>query len=154
HGILVFRPDGSLMDYHGPLPSGFSSALALQRINQAEELGLHQHGLPLTLVQRADGQLQIEARLLRANGIDSFLQVFSLDHPNGVQRAIGRADAEDLKTFLHKGAVILTADDIQAAENTSLDAVFAAAIAPAESLPVYRSSRDFSGHAEFSPYKI
>jgi len=109
YGVLVFRQDGSLMDYQGPLPSGFSPALALQRINQAEQLGLNQHGVPLALVERADGQLQIEARLLQGKGIDSFLQVFSLDHPNGVQRAIGSSNAEDLKAFLPKGAVILTA---------------------------------------------
>jgi hypothetical protein len=153
HGILVFRPDGSLMDYQGPLAPGFSPALALQRINQAEQLGLNQHGVPLALVERADGQLQIEARLLQGKGIDSFLQVFSLDHPNGVQRAIGSSNAEDLKAFLPKGAVILTADGLQAAENTSLDAVFAAAVSPAESVPVYRFAGGSSVHADSSPSK-
>jgi hypothetical protein len=154
HGILVFRKDGSLMDYHGPLPSGASPALALQRINQAERLGLDQHGASLALIQGADGQLHVEARMLQGNGIHSSFQVFSLDHPNGQRRAIGSSDAGELNAFLPKGAVILTAEDLQAAGKTTLDAVFAAPLAPADCLPVYRSSRDSSADAELSPSAI
>src|SRR5262249_1081763 len=118
HGILVFRPDGSLMDYHDPLAPGFSPALALQRINQAEQLCLHLHGAPLALIQ-GGGSLQIEARMLQGTGIHSYFQVFNLDHPNGVRRAIGSSDAGELKAFLPKGAVILTAEDFQGAEKTT-----------------------------------
>jgi hypothetical protein len=154
HGILVFRNDGSLMDYHGPLAPGVSPALALQRINQAERLGLDQHGAPLALIHGADGRLQIEARLLQGNGIHSYFQVFSLDHPNGQRRAIGSSEAGELKAFRPKGVAILTADDPQAAEKTTLDAVFAAPGAPANYLPDYRYSRDPSVHAEVSPSEI
>src|SRR5262249_21781631 len=100
YGVLVFRQDGSLMDYHGPLASGIDSALALQRIDEAERLGLHRHGVPLALIQGAGGQLRIEARILQGNGIDSFLQVFSLDHPEGQRRAIDSSDSDELKAFL------------------------------------------------------
>jgi hypothetical protein len=150
HGILVFRPDGSLMDYHSPLASNLSPTLALQRIHQAEQLGLDQHGASLALVQTAGGQLQIEARLLQGNGIQSFLQVFSLDHPHGERRALGGSDATELKAFLPNGAVILTAEDLRAVDKTTLDALFATRVTPADNLPVYWSSRDSSGQAEFS----
>ena len=131
------------MDYHGPLAPGFSAAQALQRLDQAERLGLEQHGAPLAIRQAADGQLQVEARMLQGHGIHSFLQVFSLDHPNGQRRDIGSFDAEELKAFLPKGAVILTPEELEAAENTTLDAVFAAAVVP-PGLPVSQSSRDSS----------
>ena len=87
--------------------------------------------------------------MLRGTGIQSFLEVFSLDHPNGERREIGSSDANELKAFRPKGAVILTAEDLQAAENATLDAVFAATVAPAGS-PVSQSSL----HAEFSPSGI
>jgi hypothetical protein len=150
HGVLVFRPDGSLMDYHGPLAPGFNRALALQRLDQAQRLGIDQHGAPLAIRQAADGQLQVEARLLQGDGIHSLLQVFSLDHPNGQRRAIGSFDAEELEAFLPKGAVILSAEDLQAAENTTLDAVFAAAVAPRDWLPVSQSSSDSSVHPQLT----
>jgi hypothetical protein len=154
HGVLVFRPDGSLMDYHGPLAPDVSPALALQRIDQAERLGLDQHGAPLALRQGTDGQLQVEAQLLQGNGIQSFLQVFSLDHPNGERRALGSSDAGELKASLPNGAVILTAEDLQAAENSTLDAVFAATVKPGDGLPVSLSSTSSSVYVGYSPSEI
>jgi hypothetical protein len=150
HGILVFRPDGSLMDYHSPLPSGLSPALALQRIHQAEQLGLDRHGAPLAITQAADGQIQVEARMLQGTGIHSFQQVFSFDHPNGQRRTLGGFETNELKALLPKGAVIVTAEDLQAAEKTTVDALFAAAENPGEGLPESQSSTGSSVRADFS----
>src|SRR5262249_43251770 len=109
HGVLVFRCDGSLMDYHGPLAGGFGAAPALDLIRRAEQLRLDRHGASLALVRTANGQLGIEARLPEGQGASSFLQVFSLDHPQGQRRALDDSDAEELRAFLPQGAVILTA---------------------------------------------
>jgi hypothetical protein len=138
------------MDYHGPLPSGVRPALALQRIQQAEQLGLDQHGAPLAIVAAADGQVQIEARLQEGNGSQSFLRVFSLDHPDGERRALEISEAGELKAFLPSGAVILTAEDLEATEKSTLDAVFAATVRPGDGVSVSLPSSGSSVCATYS----
>ena len=61
HGILVFRADGTLADWHSPLPQGNfetpHSDIAVQSqslamLNQARVSKLDQHGVPVTLVAK------------------------------------------------------------------------------------------------------
>jgi hypothetical protein len=98
HGILVFRANGSLADYHSPLPEGGQTALlageafaqtqALVKLNQARRFGLDEHGVPLALVRRADGQWTVEARVLRSTGPLDWMEVFTPDNPQGERREI------------------------------------------------------------------
>jgi hypothetical protein len=94
HGILVFHASGRLSDYHAPLPprdatsltDAFSQALAM--INQASQLSLDKHEAPLSIVRRPDGQLTVEARVMRGDGFNAYMEVFTPDNPRGERREI------------------------------------------------------------------
>ncbi|MGH9850825.1 MAG: hypothetical protein ACREBD_13390 [Blastocatellia bacterium] len=95
HGILVFRADGILADYHAPLPPGDPTSLlpdvfsqALMVISQASQLNLDKRGAALSLVRKPDGQLTVEARVMRGEGINAYMEVFTLDNPRGERREI------------------------------------------------------------------
>lgn len=92
HGILAFRRDGILADYHGPLPlkespqaeAQITRTIQLRSLfSQARQIRLDQHGAPLSIVRRPDGQLTVEARVLRGTALNPYLEVFSLDNPLG-----------------------------------------------------------------------
>jgi hypothetical protein len=98
HGILVFRRDGELADYHSPMPSAereslqskvFSQAHAKTVIGRAKQLSLDQRGAPLSIVRRADGQLTVEARVMRGAGLNAYMEVYTLETPQGERREIG-----------------------------------------------------------------
>jgi hypothetical protein len=97
HGILVFHASGMLTDYHSPLPPGeqasllpdaLSQAQATALIGQASQLSLDERGAPLSIVRRPDGQLTIEARVMRGDGLNAYMEVFTLDNPRGERREI------------------------------------------------------------------
>src|SRR5262249_40773588 len=99
HGILVFRKDGTLADYHAPLPPNGSSQEQAQTqlvqteqlsrlIIQAKRLNIDQRGAPLSIARRPDGQLTVEARVMRGEGLNAYLEVFTLDNPRGERREI------------------------------------------------------------------
>jgi len=97
HGILVFRASGMLADYHSPLPSGgpaplspndFSQSQALGMIFRASQLGINQHGAPLSIARKPDGRLTVEARVMRGEGINAYMEVFTLDNPRGERHEI------------------------------------------------------------------
>jgi hypothetical protein len=98
HGILVFRADGSLADYHSPFPAGEQTALltndkfaqtqALAALSLAYQFRLDEHGAPLALVREPDGQWTVEARVPRVNGPFEWMEVFTPDNPQGERRAI------------------------------------------------------------------
>ncbi len=96
-GILVFRANGTLANYHSPLPpddlasllpDAFSQAQATAMLGQASQLSLDQHGAPLSLVRGPDGQLTVESRVMRGEGINAYMEVFTLDNPRGQRREI------------------------------------------------------------------
>ena len=102
HGILVFRANGTLADYHGPLPSGVSvNVRAL--IALAEEAGLGRHGTPLSIVRRPDGAFTVEARVMHGPDWKPYVKAFTLENPEGERREIvpsvygGAAKADLLK---------------------------------------------------------
>lgn len=96
HGVLVFRADGMLADYHAPLPprdyasltDAFSQAQALMVISQASQLNLDKHSAALSLVRKPDGQLTVEARVMRGAGLNAYMEVFTLDNPLGERHEI------------------------------------------------------------------
>lgn len=96
HAILVFRADGLLADYHAPLQSYPSLQAGQARetiqlrslISQARRLRLDQHGAPLSIVRRADGQLTVESRVMRGTGLNTYLEVFTYDNPLGERREV------------------------------------------------------------------
>ena len=97
HGILVFRNNGLLADYQSPLTPDeqsdlsldvFAQTRALARLDQAEQLRLDQRGVPLSIVRQPNGQLTVEARVLRGEGLNTYLEVFTLDKPQGERREI------------------------------------------------------------------
>jgi hypothetical protein len=94
HGILVFHASGRLSDYHAPLPSRDATSLtdafaqAMAMISQASQLSLDEHDAPLSIVRRPDGQLTVEARVMRGDGLNAYLEVFTLDNPRGERREI------------------------------------------------------------------
>jgi hypothetical protein len=97
HGILTFRRDGTLADYHAPLPPD-ASLQGLALIAQAEQLrslmaraaGLHldQHGAALAVVRRPEGPLTVEVRVIRGEGLNAYMEVFTLENPQGERREI------------------------------------------------------------------
>ena len=98
HGILVFRRDGALADYHSPMPADqraslqqkvFSQAQAMTVIGRAKQQSLDQLGAPLSIVRRADGQLTVETRVMRGAGLNAYMEVYTLDKPQGERREVG-----------------------------------------------------------------
>jgi hypothetical protein len=99
HGILVFHASGMLTDYHQPLAPGASSQAQAQAQSpeaiqlrtlffQAKRLSLDQHSAPLSIVRGPDGQLTVEARVIRGTGLNAYMEVFTLDNPRGERREI------------------------------------------------------------------
>jgi hypothetical protein len=116
HGVLVFRANGMLADYHAPLPADvFSQVQALELIRQAQQLRLDRHGAPLSVVRREDGQLTVEARVMRGNALNFWIEAFTLDNPRGEHRDIiaagygGPAKTDALK----RAGVVLTPDELE-----------------------------------------
>ncbi len=95
-GILVFRADGSLADYHEPLDGqpgsapgerpAFAASTALVArdvLAAARASGLDQHSAPVRLVRRIDGSLGAQVEVLGGEGLESWVDVFSPEHPEG-----------------------------------------------------------------------
>jgi hypothetical protein len=94
HGILVFHAGGMLRDYHAPLPPQSGKAPQAQAeqpgalLFNARRLRLDQHGAPLSIARRPDGRLTVETRVMRGTGLNTYLEVFTLDNPRGERREI------------------------------------------------------------------
>jgi len=87
HGILVFRANGRLADYHKPIPDA-TPPDAGGLISLARRLALDRHGVPLSIVRKPDGRLTVEARVIRGTGINSWMEAFTLDNPRGERREV------------------------------------------------------------------
>lgn len=120
HGILTFRADGTLADYHSPLPSDGASQMraqssvhAMTLVNQARQFGLDRRGGLLSIVRGPDGQLSVEARVMRSEGLNCWAEVFSVKHPEGERReVIVPTIPGSLRGMQPNGVQILSADDI------------------------------------------
>ena len=120
HGILIFRADGTLADYYSPLPSEDSSHVQMQMqvraralMNNARELRIDQHGAPLSMVRRPNGQLSVEARVMRTSGIYCWVEAYTLEKPQGERREVITPTVPGKISGLQpSGVQILTADDL------------------------------------------
>jgi len=120
HGILTFRADGTLADYHTPLPSEGTSPIqtqshvrALAFVNQAKQLGLDRRGGLLSIVRRPDGQLTVESRVMRSEDIYCWIEAFTFEHPEGERReVIVPTIPGNLSGIQPNGVQILTASDL------------------------------------------
>lgn len=120
HGILIFRADGTLAEYYSPLPSegtsqmrAESSVQALALLKQARQSGLHHRGGLLSIVRRLDGQLTVEARVMRSEGIYCWVESFTLEHPEGERREVITPTVPGkFRGVQPSGVEILTADDL------------------------------------------
>lgn len=89
HGVLVFRENGTLADYHAPLPAGSTSHVeVLALLDEARRIGLDTHGVPLSIVRREDGAQSVEARILHGDGPRVWVDAFTLDAPRGERREV------------------------------------------------------------------
>jgi hypothetical protein len=96
HGILTFRPDRTLADYHSPIPHASvlqtQSALSQTRIQtlvgQARLRGLDRRGAPLSIVRESGGQLTVEARVLRGDAMNCHVVAYTLNNPQGERREV------------------------------------------------------------------
>ncbi|HJQ27360.1 MAG TPA: hypothetical protein VKA60_25970 [Blastocatellia bacterium] len=116
-GMLTFRPDGTLADYHSPFPESTTSQIREQSyghmlalVGQAEQLGLNRHGGLLSIVRGADGQLTVEARVMRGEGINCWVEAFTLEHPEGERRTAITPTFPPISGLQPNGVQILTAD--------------------------------------------
>lgn len=121
HGILTFRADGTLADYHSPLPSDSISHAQMQMqakartlIDEARRFGIDQHGARLSIVRRADRRLTMEARVMRSEGFYCWVEAYTLEHPEGERReVITPTVPRKLRGIQPSGVQILTADDLK-----------------------------------------
>ncbi|MFN7928452.1 MAG: hypothetical protein U0Y68_10980 [Blastocatellia bacterium] len=100
HGLLVFRPDGTLADYHPPLPpegnaasQSFAAvagrqAQAITMLRKARQMRMEKYGVPLSLARRQDGQMTVEARVLEGHGLNEHLMIYTPENPRGERREI------------------------------------------------------------------
>src|SRR5437867_11041096 len=51
------------------------------------EIRLH-HGAPLSIVRKPDGQMTVEARVLRGDGLNVWLEAFTISNPHGERREV------------------------------------------------------------------
>jgi hypothetical protein len=96
HGILVFRADGTLADYHAPLPGHshqlaadyFMQVQAASEIGKARQLRMSRFGVPLALVRQPNGRITVEARVIRGEGLNAYMEVFTPGNPRGQRHEI------------------------------------------------------------------
>jgi hypothetical protein len=120
HGILAFRADRTLADYHSPLPSEGSSQIhakstvrAMALVNHAKQFGIDSRGALLSIVRGPKGRLTVEARVMRSEGLRCWVDAFTLEHPEGERRAvITPTFAGRLSGLQPSGVQILTADEL------------------------------------------
>jgi len=97
HGILVFRGNGSLAEWHSPMPNGNThtpgsgdpeESKSLAMLSHAKADKLDQHGVPVRLVARPNGSVRAEAHVMRGKGPNTYMEVFTSDNPAGERREI------------------------------------------------------------------
>lgn len=115
HAVMVFRADGSLMDYQNPMPASLEPAKAAALLDQARSLGLHRQGT-LQLVATAEGGFTVQAVREERRGSDPHLQVFTLENPRGARAEyfhVERAREHVVSpALLPKGSRILSAAEL------------------------------------------
>jgi hypothetical protein len=116
HGVLVFRPDGTLGSLQAPMPQQTTAAEATAALEAARAAKLDQHGAKLGLYRDAKGVLTAIAERDMMEGQDPHLVVYDAKNPTGrreeyvfVERQ--RDNTEWLKQLLPPNAEILSPFD-------------------------------------------
>ena len=120
HGILTFRANRTLADYHSALPSEAASQMNAQSsvraqalVGQAKRFGLDRRGGLLSIVRGPLGRLTVEARVMRSEGFYSWVEAFTMEHPEGERREVITPTIPRSPSGLQPNGVrILTADDL------------------------------------------
>lgn len=115
HGILVFRANGTLADYHAPLPSNTLAPLQTRLLmNRAESFSLHRHGALLSIVSKPDEQLTVEARVLRGEGLNTWMEAFTEDRPKGERREVLSPEVlyGAKATIMERAGTLLSAEEL------------------------------------------
>ena len=113
HGVMVFRPDGSMMDWHGPVPPGTTSKQLDTVLKSARDAGLDKHGVPVSVQRGDDGQLAAKAEVLTGDKLNSSVKTFTVDQPAGVSSALENCQcAAHMSGALPPGAHVLTAEEM------------------------------------------
>jgi hypothetical protein len=99
HGILVFRPNGTLADYHSPLPRGLSNKQALELLKEARQMGLDQDGAEICLVPDAEGNVEAMTFQHEREGIVPILTIHGTRHPEPQRVNLARLA---MKTYSYK----------------------------------------------------
>jgi hypothetical protein len=76
--------------------------------------GLERYGAPLSIVQDANGELTVEARVMRGDGPEAWVEAFTCDAPQGERREIvsrGWSNPSQARQ-LERAGIALTADAI------------------------------------------
>jgi hypothetical protein len=69
-------------------PDQSLGAQAAEAIGKARQARLHLYGVPLSLVRRTDGSLSAEVHVLRGEGLNAHMVVFTPENPAGERREI------------------------------------------------------------------
>lgn len=115
HGILVFRANGTLADYHAPLPPAAPTPIPVRTlITHAVQRGLDQHGAPLSLTRTPEGQLTAEARVLRGKGMNAWVEAFTESNPAGERREVLSPEVlyGTKAALLERAGTVLTAEEL------------------------------------------
>jgi len=124
HGVLTFRSDGTLRDYHGPVPQGLTGEQLAGLVDQGKKARLDQHGAAMSVV--ANGTWGFTVKSYAHTGTSSEggllsglnrVQEFSLDSPGG-RTLEGKAHSDSCglekrsRETLPDGAHILSAAEL------------------------------------------
>jgi hypothetical protein len=135
-GILTFRPDGSLKDYHSPLPPGAATKDLGPILDAARASGLDKHGVPVGVRRNDDGTLTAVAQSMPPGNMSSQVKTWTLEKPGGEVIEIEHShDPQELQRMLPPGAQILTADELANLNPAALAASEQPPTGPAASAP-------------------
>src|SRR5207245_11097621 len=107
---------GRLGGHHSRLPCAREShGLAMALIDHGRRLGLDRHGAPLSSGRKADGQMTVEARVLRGDGLNVWLEAFTVSSPHGERReVVSRSWATGAKAArLQRAGTVLTTKQLE-----------------------------------------
>lgn len=96
YGILTFRADRTLADYHSPIPgasaaetpSTLSRTETIGMLGKAKLLGLDRKGAPLSIVRLPEGRLSVEARVMSGTGMNCYVMAYTLQNAQGERREV------------------------------------------------------------------
>ena len=121
YGVLTFRADRTLADYHHPIPhasgvqtqSVASQSRIRSLVGQARISGLDRRGAPLSIVRDSmGGGLTIEARVMRGEAMYCYEVAYTLANPQGERRELITPTMPRKLTGLQPNGTLILAGDL------------------------------------------